>query len=42
MTAPLDPIKLTQGTEIGGIGHGADPDPSRATSGLATGDFTSG
>ncbi len=26
MTAPGDPIKLVRGIEVGGLGHGADPD----------------
>ncbi len=42
MTAPLDPIQLTQGTEIAGIGHGADPDQFPGNIPLDTGDFTSG
>ena len=42
MTAPLDPIQLTQGTEIFGIGHGADPDSFPGNIPLDTGDFTSG
>ena len=42
MTAPLDPIQATQGTEIFGIGHGADPDHFPGNIRLDTGDFTSG
>ncbi|MHA3703190.1 alpha/beta hydrolase [Jatrophihabitans sp. YIM 134969] len=42
MTAPVDPIQLTQGTELFGIGHGADPDLFPGNIKLDTGNFTSG
>lgn len=42
MTAPLDPIQATQGTEVFGLGHGADPDHFPGNVRLDTGDFTSG
>lgn len=42
MTAPLDPIQLTQGTQVAGLGHGADPDTFAGNIKLDTGNFTSG
>lgn len=42
MTAPLDPIQAIQGTQVFGLGHGADPDHFDGNIRLDTGDFTSG
>lgn len=42
MTAPGDPIGYTQGQQVGGIGHGADPDDWPGTTRLHTGDTVDG
>lgn len=42
MTAPGDIIELTQGVQIGDIGHGADPDHFDGTTRLHTGDRVDG
>lgn len=43
MTAPGDPIELSQGTQVGdNIGHGADPDTFSGTTRLHTGDTKDG
>ncbi|HEX5117163.1 MAG TPA: alpha/beta hydrolase [Pseudonocardiaceae bacterium] len=42
MTAPNDPIGLTQGVQIFGLGHGADPDTFPGVTDLATGTLPNG
>lgn len=42
MTAPGDPISLSQGVQVFGLGHGADPDTFPGTTDLATGTLPNG
>ncbi|HEX3648531.1 MAG TPA: alpha/beta hydrolase [Pseudonocardiaceae bacterium] len=42
MTAPTDPIALTQGVQVFGLGHGADPDTFPGVADLATGNYPNG
>ncbi len=42
MTAPGDPIHYIRGIELGGLGHGADPDTFPGTVDLATGNYPDG
>ena len=42
MTAPGDPIALVQGQQLGGIGHGADPDLLHGVTRLETGYMRAG
>lgn len=42
MTAPGDPISLSQGVQAFGLGHGADPDTFPGVTDLATGNYPNG